>query len=103
MKQYSKTLNFIITDFTSNPFNLSFSKIKKLQKDKIKNISYGIHYKNLMPGYLSFLFNLKKLFFYVKLENDLKYPDNYHALKLTKVLAFYNEINYISKIINEKK
>lgn len=89
---------FIITDFTDDPKKLSFSKINKLKKHKINQLSYGIHYKNFMPGYLSAVLRLNKLFIYVKLIDNLDYPDNSHAIKVDNLNYFYNELKYCEKL-----
>ena len=64
-KKYQKLSNFIITDFTNKTDQLSFEN-KQVKENNISKISYGIHYQNNFPGYLSSLMSLDSLFIYIK-------------------------------------
>ena len=100
-KKYQKLSSFIITDFNNKPNQLGFEKINKLRQNNISKISYGIHYENSFPGYLSSLMCLDNLFIYIKPKEKFNYPDNLHALKINSLNRFYEEIVYSKKILKE--
>ena len=76
-------------------------KINKLRKNNISKISYGIHYQNNFPGYLSSLMSLDSLFIYIKPKEIFNYPDNLHAFQINSLNRFYEEIVYSKKILKE--
>ncbi len=80
-KKYKK-INFIHTSFSSNLKKTNILAISKL-KDEIKNrISFGLHSEldDVIIG--SIVLKADSVFFYVKYDDNIKYPDHEHAINL---------------------
>jgi sialic acid synthase SpsE len=88
---------------TSISDDLTDVNLKAIQvmKERFKvNIAYGNHCKNLNAVFAALSFNPTDVFLYAKGQDDnLKYPDNYHAVPVSNINDFLNNIKEIEKTI----
>ena len=89
----SKNVGLIHTSFDKKKKNINFERIKELKYKFKLPISYGNHSSNInsIPGSVMFL--PENIFFYIKLNNSFKFPDNLHAVKLKEVTKLIKNIN----------
>ena len=83
-----KKISLIHTSFEKNKNDINLKRINILKKKFKLPICYGNHSK-----YIKSLIEAKKyspyaVFFYVKLEKKLKFPDSVHALKIGEIKNF---------------
>jgi sialic acid synthase SpsE len=108
-----KKINLIHTSFSYDAIDQNLKRIDFLKKIH-PNISYGHHYKNALPLFLTQSFDIDNVFVYVKTKEKYNYPDNAHAFDLKKItdlkiileeckkmIGSEKKINYINKILNE--
>jgi N-acetylneuraminate synthase len=78
-------INFIHTSLDRRPEDANLRAIATLKK-KIKNkISFGLHSKNHEVLLISVSFSPDSLFFYVKPDKRVYYPDDEHAVSLNEL------------------
>ena len=83
-----KKISLIHTSFKKEKIDLNLKRMTKLKKKFGLPICYGNHSK-----YLKSLIDVRKykpygIFFYVKLDKKLNYPDNIHALNADKINSY---------------
>ena len=83
-----KKISLIHTSFSKKKKDINLNRITKLKKIFKLPICYGNHSKNLDSLNYAKKYNPYAIFFYVKLEKKLKFPDNIHALKLGDISSF---------------
>ena len=87
-----KKINLIHTSFEKKFEDINFERIQILKKKFNKPVAYGnhSHYRSAISK--SVLFKPDYIFFYVKLNKKLNYPDNIHAIKLGELTKILNDI-----------
>jgi sialic acid synthase SpsE len=85
-----KNLTLIHTFFKTSNFERSLRKIITLRKKFNVPIAYGNHFNKINQIYKVRKFNPSCIFFYIKMNKKLKYPDNKHAVPLKKLKIILN-------------
>ena len=90
IKKNKKKICLIHTSFKKEKKYINLNRVKILKKKFKFPICYGNHSK-----YLNSIIDVKKfdpyaIFFYVKLNKKLNYPDNIHAIKLKNINKYIN-------------
>lgn len=88
MKQYQTINEKISLIHTQLSFDINDVNLSAIKKMKIKYripISYGHHCEDMSVLYLSTAFLPDNIFFYVKLNDSVKNPDNKHAVNLSEI------------------
>ena len=94
-----KKINLIHTSFEKKITKVNLNRINSL-RDKFKiPVAYGNHSQYFECISNSVFFNPCAIFFYVKLNKNLKYPDNKHAVSLKKLDKILKNIKNNEKII----
>ena len=65
------------------------------------NIAYGNHCRNLNAIYAAIAFNPSDIFLYAKPDYDDIYPDNFHAVTVSKLNNLIKNIKEIEKTIGD--
>lgn len=73
--------------------------IDKLNKATNKKTSFGLHCEDVKITFLALLFKPMCLFFYIKGDTKLKYPDHLHSISLKNLNSFVVEIKRINNFI----
>lgn len=84
------TLNHTQLSYDINDCNLS--AIKTLRSKFNIDVSYGNHCNNYIVLYMSLCYNPSDILFYVKGNDNLKWPDDKHAIKLNDVGEIINNL-----------
>lgn len=84
----------------SDPKYSNLFNINKINDETNKKTSFGLHCVDLNIAYLSLLFNPLNLFFYIKGNKKLKYPDNEYAIELRSLEKFVKEIKRLKNSID---
>ena len=93
-KLKKQKLNLIHTSFNENNIKKDFKKMEKMRKLDIP-VCFGSHYKNKGNLLAACKHDPKAIFFYLKLNKKLQYPDNKHAIPLNKIKFIINNIKKI--------
>ena len=99
----NKKLSLIYTTFDKNIFNLNLYKIDLMKKTFKIKIAYGSHSHNLNTIPLSLAYTPDNIFFYVKLDKKLSYPDNKHAVPMERLKEIMYKIKFNKKIFYNGK
>jgi sialic acid synthase SpsE len=84
----------------SDPKYSNLFNINKINNATNKKTSFGLHCVDLNIAYLSLLFNPLNLFFYIKGNKKLKYPDNEYAIHLHSLEKFVKQIKKLKNSID---
>ena len=82
----------ILTFLKSKKFFEEIKKIKYYRKKFKMNVAYGNHHKNLLNIPKVLKYQPSAIFFYVKMNRKLDYPDNDNAVPLKNVKDLINKI-----------
>lgn len=93
IKKISKNIEFIHTSLDHDTELANLSAISKMRNKLKKNISFGMHSKNLNVLLLSSQYKPEFIFFYIKPNKIQNYPDNLHAIQLSKINMILKELN----------
>ena len=87
----NKSIKLVHTQLSNS---LSDSNLKSLLEMKRYNfeVAYGHHCEDVLSIFLSLCYDPSSLFFYVKGEKDLQYPDDKHAVKISVVKSLIEKI-----------
>ena len=102
LKQYKKNKIVLIhTCFEDKIEKINFKRIINLKKKFKLPVAYGSHssYKNTIEN--SVFFQPSAIFFYVKLNQQMDYPDNKHALKIKHLESVLINIKNNIKIMGK--
>ena len=102
-KTGKKKISLIHTSFKKKFSEINFKKILILKKKFNIPVAYGNHSKfiNSIPN--SVFFEPCSIFFYVKLNNNLNYPDNHHAIKIKSLDNILENIEKSENVKNLSK
>ncbi len=106
IKKKFKSINFIHTSYKKSIENSNLSMITKIRSlSGVKEVAYGLHCDN--SDIIKYVIPLQpsSIFFYIKLKKDEIYPDNEHAILLSKLKRKLNEWKKIQTYVGngEKK
>ena len=96
-----KKIILIHTSFDEKLKNINFNRIKELRARFNVPVAYGNHSKFLSSIYKSISFKPHAIFFYVKLNRNLNYPDNKHAFKVKNIKKLVSKIDYNFNLIKK--
>lgn len=99
----NKKIFLIYTTFNKDILNLDLYKIKLMKKEFNRKVAYGNHSENLDTIPLSMAYKPDAIFFYVKLDKKLTYPDNKHAVPIKKLKKIIHRINFNKTIFYNDK
>jgi sialic acid synthase SpsE len=91
-----KNLTLIHTFFKTSNFTNSLKKIKIMKKNFGIPVAYGNHFEKIEQIYKVRKYKPSDIFFYVKMNKKLKYPDDKHAIPLKKIDII------LDRILNDK-
>ena len=80
-----KNIGLIYTFFNTNNFNNSIKNISIMKKQIKMPISYGNHFNKIDEVVKVKKHNPSEIFLYIKMNENLEYPDNKHAVPLNKI------------------
>ena len=94
-----KKISLIHTSFEKEITKVNLSRINLLRKKFKLPVAYGNHstYFNCISS--SVFFNPCAIFFYVKLNKDLNYPDKKHAVSIKELDRILNNIKENEKLL----
>ena len=87
-----KKLTLIHTFFKTKNFDKSIKKILVMKKKFKKPIAYGNHFNKVEQIYKVCKYKPSDIFFYIKMNNKHKYPDDTHAVSLRKISSIMKKI-----------
>tara|TARA_B100000886_G_scaffold327913_1_gene275829 strand:- start:18 stop:770 length:753 start_codon:yes stop_codon:yes gene_type:complete len=93
---FGKNGYFIHTSLSHNYEDINLKAIT-LMKKKIhqKKIAFGLHSPDTKILHYSQCYDPESLFFYVKTNEKIKFPDNEHAIRINRVDEIINETNLL--------
>ena len=95
---------FIHTSLSHNYEDINLDAIslmkKKINKDKI---AFGLHSPDIKILYYAQIYKPNSLFFYVKTDEKIKFPDDDHAVKLSKVNSVINDLKLLKLAVGSEK
>lgn len=95
----TKKIELIHTSFNKKLSKINFKRIQELKNNFKLPVSYGNHSPYLDTIPLSIHYNPSSIFFYVKLNDRLDYPDNHHAVKIKDIKKILNDIDFNHQVI----
>ena len=95
----TKKIELIHTSFSKRLNKINFKRIQKLRSKFRLPISYGSHSPHLSTIPLSVHYSPSSIFFYIKLNDRLNYPDNLHAVKIKDLKKILKSIDFNLQII----
>ena len=99
LKRIDKSkITLIYTFSDAKGFEHKIKKIKIYKKKFKLKVAYGNHHKNISLIEKVCKYHPSEIFFYVKFNSKKKYPDNKHAIPISKLKNFIKKINYYDKI-----
>ena len=95
----TKKVELIHTSFSKKINQINFKRIQELRNIFKLPVSYGSHspYINTIP--LSVHYNPSSIFFYIKLNHKMDYPDNNHAVKIKDIKEILNSVDFNHEMI----
>ena len=96
-----KKISLIHTSFKKNK-NINFKKILTLKKKFKLPVSYGNHSNQINSLPKSVFLKPSCIFFYVKLNKKLNYPDNDHAISLNSLDPILEKIRRNEKMMRKR-
>ena len=88
----TKKINLIHTSFKKTRAAINFQRISILKKKFGLPVSYGNHSPLIKTIPHSIFFKPESIFFYIKLNKNLNYPDNNHAIKIKSVTSILKSV-----------
>ena len=89
-----KNIKLIHTQLNYEIQDLNLKFMNTLSKKSNFPVSYGHHAKNnIDPIIMSISYEPEKIFFYIKLNSENKFPDNDHALNINQIHSFIEKID----------
>tara|TARA_B100000787_G_C16177799_1_gene290040 strand:- start:931 stop:1665 length:735 start_codon:yes stop_codon:yes gene_type:complete len=96
-----KRIKLIHTQLSNNENEVNLKAIESMRARYKTPVAYGHHCSIVNVIYTSLGFLPESIFFYVKGNKNLKYPDNYHAIKVDDVKGVVDDINILKKSIGD--
>ena len=93
IKINKKNVSLIFTFLKTNNYTNEIKKIDIFKKKFKLNVAYGNHYKKIAQIPNVAKYNPSEIFFYVKMNKKIIYPDNNHAVPLNRVKDLIKKIN----------
>lgn len=78
-------ITLIQTQLSNKIEDVNFAAIPLLRDTFQTPVAYGFHSSNHNALYMSVAFNPESIFFYIKQSDDVKYPDDAHAITLENI------------------
>jgi len=94
-----KRIKLIHTTLSNDIAAVNLKAIETMRNRYKVPIAYGHHCSMLNAIYASLGFMPESVFFYIKGSQDLRYPDNAHAVELTNIEELVSDIKVIKKSI----
>ncbi len=88
-----KNIRLIYTFFKTNNFNKDIKKILIMKKKIKMPISYGNHFDKINEVTKVKKYEPSEIFLYIKMNKNLKYPDNKHAVPLSKIANMVKKLS----------
>ncbi len=83
---FKKKAVFIHTSLSHKYEDINLEALSSMKKVINKNrVAFGLHSPDLKILYYAQIYNPESLFFYVKTNEKIKFPDNEHAIKINEV------------------
>ena len=94
-------IKLIHTQLSNSENEVNLKAIESMRARYKTPVAYGHHCSLVNVIYTSLGFLPESIFFYVKGNKNLKYPDNYHAIKVDDVKGVVDDINILKKSIGD--
>lgn len=94
-----KNINLIHTKLSNKIEDTNLKAIEKMKATFQLPVSFGNHCENLLVVYTALAFEPTSIFLYIKGDKDYKYPDQKHAVPLSNVKQYTENIKQIAKSI----
>ena len=94
-------IKLIHTQLSNSVNQVNLKAIESMRARYKTPVAYGHHCSLVNVIYTSLGFLPESIFFYVKGNKNLKYPDNYHAIKVDDVEGVVDDINILKKSIGD--
>ena len=98
-KELYPNINFIYTNLSRDIKDCGLSNLTKI-KEYNTNLAYGLHCDDVNICYIAMAYDIIGLFFYVKMDEDVVYPDN-QGLLIDNITDYIENINLYSKAIKK--
>ena len=91
-----KKIKFIHTSFSDKIKDANLNAIENIKKKIKRNISFGLHAR-MVPLIISAItLKVESIFFYVKFDDNKKYPDHFHAVNIENLKNYLEDWKKIS-------
>ena len=94
-----KRIKLIHTQLSNEIDDVNLKAIEVMRRRYNVPIAYGHHCIDKKVIYASLGYKPESIFFYIKAEDNLKYPDELHAISLNIINDFVDNIKYLNKSI----
>jgi len=102
IKDNEKNVTLIHTQLDNKIEKVNLKAISLLKNKCKMNVGYGNHASNIFTVYLSIAFDPSDILFYVKGEKFKKHIDDPHAVKLSNLKEFIDNIKELKKAIGKE-
>jgi len=96
-----KDIGFIHTQLSVELEDVNLSAIASMREKTGCSVSFGLHCDDFDVLSLSLAFKPEAIFFYIKDNNDLEYPDDSYAVNLKNISGLIKKLNQLSKTIGD--
>lgn len=91
------------TQLSNNIYDCNLKAISNLKQKYNIDVSYGSHSQDITVLYMSLCFEPSDILFYVKDNENLKFPDNNHAIPINNVGEVVENLIHLEKAIGTGK
>lgn len=96
-KTFGKNGYYIHTSLSHKYEDINLNAIMEMKRNINKNkIAFGLHSPDIKILYYAQIFNPESSFFYVKTNENIKFPDNDHAIKTGDINSVLNNLKLIN-------
>ena len=99
---FGKNGYYIHTSLSHKYEDINLNAIPEMKKNINKNrIAFGLHSPDVKILYYAQIYNPESFFFYVKTDENIKFPDNEHAIKINEINSIINNLKLIKISLGE--
>jgi len=99
MSNRLKTIILIHTEISHRIEDVNLKAISRLGKCTGRKVAFGLHCSDISSLYLAVAFEPSDIFFYVKEDLKISYPDDQHAISITNLNSVLTKITKLRKAL----